>query len=141
MRVDVGNNTRYFFDSSKRNLNQASGPFEELFSFVGRGQLIEANFKFEKEKFFFQMEIDGETIIDIDIIELNDFFSFSNKDDNFNQRTSIVFEDSKNILSIKFPLPIQFNESVRFLAKTNEGNKEKEFRGYSVTINNEGEQS
>lgn len=139
MRVDLGNKTRYFFNDNKFDLPSSSQAFQELFSFEGRGQFIEANFKFENEKFLFEMEIDGEKILEnLDIKKLNEFFGFSNKDDIFNWRTSVVFEDNKRILSIKFPLPIQFNESVKFFAKTNDGSKQKESRGYSVALNNEG---
>ena len=135
MRVDIGNNIQYFENFEDNTLPEQSESFESVFLAEGRGQFIEAFLEFDSEKISFQMKIDGEIKIQSELEELEAFHdSYKNE---LSYSPSLVFYKDNKILKIKFPLPIQFNESFEFLAKTNDGNKTKKLKGFQVVYNKE----
>lgn len=136
MRVDIGNNIFYTSDFSDNTLPVAAQAYESIYSIVGRGQFIEASFKFDSEKISFRVAINGENNIDIDVKELKDFYDDDNR---AHIAPSISYDASEKLLMIKFPMPIQYNDGIEFLAKTNDGNKTKKLKGYTIIVNKEDE--
>ena len=132
MRVDIGNQIKYYENYSDNTLPTASEAFESILLEEGRGQFIESFFEFDSEKISFQIKIDGEEAINIDVDSLKDF----GYRDTLPYR-SIMYDYSGKILGIRFPLPIQFTNSIEFLARTNDGNKTKKLKGYQILLNKE----
>ena len=135
MRVDIGNNIKYYESWVENTLPQLSSNYESIILEQGRGQFLESIFEFDSEKILFQLKIDGEIIVQTDLEELKDFYEPSNEKHGF--VPSVGYQKDGKLLYIKFPLPVQFSESIEFLAKTNDGNKTKKLKGYQVILNKE----
>ena len=137
MRIDIGNDLKYYESFAERTLPKESNPFESVFSEVGRGQLIEAFFEFDSEKVFVQIKLNNVVVAEIDVENLKDFFDV---DDVSNpQIPSIGWYSGSKVLFIKFPMPVNFVSGIEFLAKTNDGNKTKKLKGYQIVLNKENE--
>ena len=134
MRIDIGNNLHYVSNFSSNTLPTASASYESIYSATGRGQLVEASFKFDSEKISFRMILNGESEIDVDVDNLKDFHNMNKYDHNM---SSIYYVKDSKLLVVKFPVPVQYTEGIEFLAKTNDGNKTKKLKGYTVLLNKE----
>lgn len=137
MRVDIGNKLDFIFQSNITDLPLPNSSYLLLKEYLGNGQFIEAHFKFNTDKIFFKLEIDEEVIIDLDVKSYNSFNNFKNKDNAFVNKFSLMFDDYDKILTIKLPLPIQYRNSIKFYAKSNDGNIVKKSEGYCIILNKE----
>lgn len=139
MRVDIGNRIEFEFNSSEITLPKVAESYYLIREITGRGQLIEAHFKYDTDKVFFLFELDGENFMELDVDKYNSFAGFKGKDDSFADRHSVIFNEDEKILHIKFSLPIQYQNGLKFYTKSNDGNKAKKLEGFNIIINRETE--
>ena len=79
MRVDIGNNLFYITNYDDNTLPRLSESFESILSVSGRGQLIEASFKFDSEKVLLNMVIDNNSPIEMNLKELKSFYNLNKR--------------------------------------------------------------
>tara|TARA_R110000851_G_scaffold85715_4_gene186254 strand:+ start:269 stop:688 length:420 start_codon:yes stop_codon:yes gene_type:complete len=139
MRVDIGNKIKFDFDGNEITMPKASGSYYLAREIFGRGQLLEAHFKFNTDKVFFLLEADGATFIDLDVDDYNTFCGFKGNDDLFSLKHSVAFDDDEKMLHIRFDLPFQYSGGLRFYVKSNDGNKAKKLEGFNIITNSEAE--
>jgi len=135
MRIDIGSNILYESNFDDNTLPREDQNYESILSISGRGQFIEAAFRFDSEKISFRASLSEGVFIDIDVKELRDFSGSDEYAPAYN--ASILYDEKNKLLIIKFPMPIQYTEGIEFFAKTNDRNKTKKLKGYQVIVNRE----
>lgn len=134
----INNRLRHKFDTTKIDLPRESENYAVIFEKNGFGDFHSAKIKFNSDSILFKCEIDGFTLCEFSIDDLNSFLGYSGNDDDDdggpNSTSFIGFNNSTKFLNIGFRFPLQFKESIRFLAKADSSSTKRECEGYSILI-------
>ena len=130
MKIEISRPIKHIFNTTTTELPRSTGSFLELFSFDGRGELINASFKFNSEKVQFKVEIDGVEMSSINIENFEDFLG-NNRDD-VPIKSPITYNKRDDIVTIDFGIPIEFYKSLKFLARANSNSNARDIEAYQV---------
>ena len=130
----IRQNLKFEYDNTIVNLNELNQSYNQIYTYKGFGIFISAFFKLSKYSAYVLVEIDGQTVAEIDIETLP---SMSNID-NYADALPIRYDRSDRILSINFGSPVNFSRSIRLLFKKNsDSGGQVKLEAYGVTLTKE----
>ena len=133
----IRQNLKFEYDDTTVDLNELNQGYNEIYTYTGFGIFISAFFKLSKDEVYVLVEIDGQTVTEIDIETLPTIDNYSSYADSL----PIKYDNNDKILSINFGNPVNFSRSIRLLFKRNSnggGGKEAvKLEAYGVTLTKE----
>jgi len=134
----IRQNLKFEYDDTSVDLNELNEGYNEIYSYTGFGIFISAFFKLSKASACVLVEIDGQTVTEIDIETLPSISS----PDSYADVLPIRYDNTDRVLSINFGSPVNFSRSIRVLFKRNSNgggqNKAVELEAYAITLTKEG---
>lgn len=134
----IRQNLKFEYDNTTVNLNELNDGYNEIYTYTGFGIFISAFFRLSKASACVLVEIDGQTVTEIDIETLPSIASA----DSYADVLPIRYDNTDRVLSINFGSPVNFSRSLRLLFKRNSNgggqNKAVELEAYAVTLTKEG---
>lgn len=133
----IRKNLKFEYDNTTIDLNELNQDYNEIYTYTGFGIFISAFFKLSKSSACFLLEVDGQTVSEIDI----DALPLTASADSYADVLPIRYDNSDRMLSVTFKDPINFSRSIRLLLKRNSNgggqNKSVELEAYGVTLTKE----
>ena len=133
----IRQNLKFEYDNTIVDLNELNQSYNEIFTYTGFGIFISAFFRLSKASACFLLEIDGQTVSEIDLEQLPSIASA----DIYSDVLPIRYDNSDRMLSVNFKDPINFSRSIRLLLKRNSNgggqNKAVNLEAYGVTLTKE----
>lgn len=134
----IRQNLKFEYDNTIVDLNELNESYNEIYNYTGFGIFISAFFKLSKDEACVLVEIDGQTVTEIDIETLPSISS----PNSYADVLPIRYDNSDRVLSINFGSPVNFSRSIRFLFKRNSNGggskKAVELEAYAITLTKEG---
>lgn len=134
----INSNLKFEISNTGIELNTLSQDFNEVYSFTGYGNLINATFKLSRPDAIFKLQIDDNIVCELDITVLS---SIANT---INDRTKIpiIYDANDRLLSVKFDTALHYSKNINFFFKRNNNtggnNNRVQLEGYAISIIKEG---
>lgn len=130
MKVEISRQIIHEFSSTKVDLPKSNQAFHEIYSFSGRGDFLNAVFKFNSDDIVFQFEIDGLMVSEVDLSGLNSLLG--NKDNKISVISPMVWDEEEDLLCIDFGTQVEFTKSIKFYARANSTSNKRDLNSYQV---------
>lgn len=134
MKIDIGSDLKIEHDFTEVSLPNQNNPYLELYSFANDngGDFQSAFFRFDSDRIFLKLEIDGIEIFDISIDKLDAFLGYN--ENNLPIKCPVNYSKDKKMVSINFGNPIKFKESISISARADSNSSSRDSLGYLVVL-------
>lgn len=126
-------NYRVDWSNTEVSLNPVSQSYTQLYNYSGTGKLHEFVFDFDSDSVLIKLEVDGNTIFDIDGDMLDSIFS-SGEGSATQGAFCLSWNPSNNRIRFTPSLPIKFSSSVTVSSKANSSSTSRDMQRYFVCI-------
>lgn len=131
MKIEISRPLKHVFDYETIELPRSNEPEHEIYSFTGRGDFISALFKFNSDRVFFRVEIDGREVANVNVQLLKTFLGY--KDKNLKAESAINYNEGKKLVEVSLGIPVEFSKSIKFFARANSNTSSRDIQGHQIT--------
>ena len=132
MKVEISRPIVHFYSATKIDLPNRNQNYHEIFSFEGRGDFINAVFRFNSDRIEFKAEIDGRVVTEIMLDDFNDFLGYRGDNSPAITKTPFNYNRDRNAFIIDFGTLVEFRESIKFYARADSSSNGRDLLDHQV---------
>lgn len=118
---------------TKINLNRDYQQYNTIYSYNGVSYIYCIKVTFNSDNIYYNVTIDGNTIIDINLADFEKYFG-NNADDFRFDRSWLVWDSKNNTVIYRPKKPIKITSNITIQAKSNSNNPSRDVQAYLIDI-------